>query len=186
MCCDDAIHITPHVSTLAGVTCEKVINREVLVALKGKLYFVSFIINPEEDDIEPSVVFRRSFLRLTKAIVGFRSGILTIYPDLITFNSDSDDELDAILASINVDDLPPLDITDIPPFVLDSVLLHKLKLDGEFKREEEMVGDELIRGSNSMGAEFKAAFPRNCVVYAFGISLSCSYSGNAQDEVRGY
>ncbi|GKB61382.1 uncharacterized mitochondrial protein-like protein [Tanacetum coccineum] len=36
---------------------------------------------------------------------------------------------------------------------------------------------------NNKGVEFKAAFPRNCVVYAFGISLSCSYSGNAQDEV---
>nr|GEV78763.1 hypothetical protein [Tanacetum cinerariifolium] len=40
---------------------------------------------------------------LTKGIVDFGSGILTIYPDLTTF--------------IDLDDLPPLDITDIPPFV---------------------------------------------------------------------
>ncbi|GKE33006.1 hypothetical protein Tco_1452328 [Tanacetum coccineum] len=39
---------------------------------------------------------------LTKAIVDFGSGTLTIYPDLITFNSYSNDELDALLASINV------------------------------------------------------------------------------------
>ncbi|GKC86423.1 hypothetical protein Tco_1142140, partial [Tanacetum coccineum] len=56
-------------------------------------------------------------VRLTKGVVDFRSGILTIYPDLITFNDDSDDGLDALLASIDVDDLPPLDIIDIPPFV---------------------------------------------------------------------
>ncbi|GJS12767.1 hypothetical protein Tco_0407239 [Tanacetum coccineum] len=37
-------------------------------------------------------------------------------------------------------------------------------------------------GSNSKGAEFKVTFPRNCVVYAFGISLSCSYTGDARDE----
>ncbi|GJU02893.1 hypothetical protein Tco_1113231 [Tanacetum coccineum] len=43
--------------------------------------------------------------------------ILTIYPDLITFNSDSDDELYALLASINIEDLPTLDIADIPPLV---------------------------------------------------------------------
>ncbi|GJX17426.1 hypothetical protein Tco_0218258 [Tanacetum coccineum] len=96
---------------------EKVVNREVLVALKGELYFVSFIINPEEDDVEPGVIVGCSFLRITKEIVDFRNGILTIYPDLITFNDNSDDELDALIASINVEDLPPLDITDIPPFV---------------------------------------------------------------------
>ncbi|GJZ83086.1 hypothetical protein Tco_0648259 [Tanacetum coccineum] len=75
-----------------------------------------FIINPEEDDVEPRVIFGRSFIRLTKGIVDLGNVILTIYPDLITFNDDSDDELDALLASVDVSDLPPLDITDIPPF----------------------------------------------------------------------
>ncbi|GJW44370.1 hypothetical protein Tco_0073169 [Tanacetum coccineum] len=60
------------------------------------------------------VVFGRSFLRITKGIVDFRKGILTIYPDLITFN---DDDLDAILASIDVSDVQPLDVTDISPFM---------------------------------------------------------------------
>ncbi|GJZ06047.1 hypothetical protein Tco_0539840 [Tanacetum coccineum] len=130
----------------------------------------------------------------TKGIVNFGNGILTINPDLITFNDDSDDELDALLASINVSDTPPLDITDIPPFIcntgkssrnkkqplknykmsyngegpsltinqpltqeelsmeddqhkkwLDSVLLDKLKLDGELKVEEEIDGEEFIK-----------------------------------------
>ncbi|GJU22737.1 hypothetical protein Tco_1156079 [Tanacetum coccineum] len=96
---------------------ERVVSCEVFVALKGKLYFVSFIINPDEDDVKLEVIFSCSFLRITKVIVDFGNGILIIYPDLITFNDDSNDELDAILASINVEELPPLDITDIPPFV---------------------------------------------------------------------
>ncbi|GJY60118.1 hypothetical protein Tco_0460010 [Tanacetum coccineum] len=178
-----------------------------------------FIINPEEDDVEPWVIFGCPFLRPTKGIINFENGILTIYPDLITFNDDSNDELDALLASIDVSDTPPLDITDIPPFVcntekssrnkkqplknykmsyngegpsltinrpltreelskeelekdlyeriliisekrpiietlkysdqhkkrLDSVLLDKLKLDGELEVEEEIVGEEFIK-----------------------------------------
>ncbi|GJR79894.1 hypothetical protein Tco_0150679 [Tanacetum coccineum] len=35
----------------------------------------------EEDDVEPGVIFGRSFLRLTKGIVDFGNGILTIYPE---------------------------------------------------------------------------------------------------------
>ncbi|GJR70174.1 hypothetical protein Tco_0016239 [Tanacetum coccineum] len=33
---------------------EKLVKRELLVSLKGEFYFVTFIINPEEDDVEPS------------------------------------------------------------------------------------------------------------------------------------
>ncbi|GJR40220.1 putative reverse transcriptase domain-containing protein [Tanacetum coccineum] len=184
----------------------------------GKLYFFDFVVNPEEDDVEPCVIFGRSFLKLTKAIIDFGNGILTIWPEIITFDSD-DDEFDAFLASINVEELPPIDISDFPPFVcnmgknlrnkkkpsktykmsydgeghsltinhtktqeeltremeedlyerimllnerrpiietlkysdkhkklLDSVLLDRLKLHGEFELEEEIVGEELIKG----------------------------------------
>ncbi|GJS61491.1 hypothetical protein Tco_0656275 [Tanacetum coccineum] len=44
----------------------KVVKKELIVALRGEIYFVKFIINPEEDDVKPGVVFGRSFLRLTK------------------------------------------------------------------------------------------------------------------------
>ncbi|GKA11889.1 hypothetical protein Tco_0691435 [Tanacetum coccineum] len=129
----------------------KVVKKELLVALRGELYFVKFIINLEEDDVEPGVV---------------------------------DDELDDLLARIDVTDLPPLDVTNIPPFVckevsreelendiyerililneprpiietlkysdqhnklLDSVLFDKFKLDGEVKVEEEPTTKEVIR-----------------------------------------
>ncbi|GKE29196.1 hypothetical protein Tco_1444580 [Tanacetum coccineum] len=69
---------------------DKVVRKELIVALKGEIYFLKFIINPEEDDIEPGVVLGRSFLRLTKGIDDFGNGIITIYPDLDPFNDDSD------------------------------------------------------------------------------------------------
>ncbi|GKE55757.1 hypothetical protein Tco_1494942, partial [Tanacetum coccineum] len=31
----------------------KVVMKELIVSLRGKFYFVKFIINPEEDDVEP-------------------------------------------------------------------------------------------------------------------------------------
>ncbi|GJR59764.1 reverse transcriptase domain-containing protein [Tanacetum coccineum] len=138
-------------------------------------------------------------LLLAKAIIDSGNGILTIWPETITIDS-NDDELDALFASINIDELPPTDITDFPPFVcnmrkgplltvnrpktqkeltrkeleedlyvrirlfnekrpiietlkygdkykmlLDSVLLDKLKLDGEFELEEEIVREQVIR-----------------------------------------
>ncbi|GJY40044.1 hypothetical protein Tco_0427314 [Tanacetum coccineum] len=44
----------------------KVVKKELIVALRGEIYFVKFIINLEEDDVEPGVIFGRSFLRMTK------------------------------------------------------------------------------------------------------------------------
>ncbi|GJX64716.1 hypothetical protein Tco_0299059 [Tanacetum coccineum] len=34
----------------------KVVKKELIVALRGEIYFVKFIINPEEDDVEPGLV----------------------------------------------------------------------------------------------------------------------------------
>ncbi|GJX90927.1 hypothetical protein Tco_0344253 [Tanacetum coccineum] len=125
---------------------ERVVTREVLVLLRGGLYFVSFIINPEEDDVEPGVIFGRSFLRLTKGIVDFGNGILTIYLDLVTFNDVLDEELDAILSNIDISDLPPLDITDIPPFVcnMGKSLRNKSKPSKIYKMRYDGEGPSLI------------------------------------------
>ncbi|GJV24598.1 hypothetical protein Tco_1377293 [Tanacetum coccineum] len=99
---------------------EKLLKRELLVSLKGEFYFVKFIINPEEDDVEPSMILGRSFFRLAKGIVDFGNGILTIYLDTTNFDEDSSDDLENIFANVdNVDvtDLLPLEITNIPHFV---------------------------------------------------------------------
>ncbi|GJW42722.1 reverse transcriptase domain-containing protein [Tanacetum coccineum] len=175
---------------------DKVMDRMLLVLIKGELYFVDFIVNPEEDNVEPYVIFVRSFLKLAKAIINFRSGILTIWPETNTIDSD-DDELDALcdtrdlssslyrchcivmisilvtprvsalagcdtlLASINIDELPPIDITDFPTFVCNMgkslrnkknpTKTYKMTYDGEGpsltvnrpKTQEELTRDEL-------------------------------------------
>nr|GEU69757.1 hypothetical protein [Tanacetum cinerariifolium] len=50
---------------------KKLVKKELIVALKGELYFVKFIINPEEDDSEPVVILGRSFLRLARGVIDF-------------------------------------------------------------------------------------------------------------------
>ncbi|GKC00828.1 hypothetical protein Tco_0986964 [Tanacetum coccineum] len=196
---------------------DKVVDRKLLVSIKGELYFVDFFVNPKEDDVEPCVIFGRSFLKIAKAIIDFGSEILNIWPETIIIDSD-DDELDTLLACININKLPPIDITNFLTFVcnmgkdlrnkkkptktykmsydgegpsltinrpetqqeltreeleedlyerimllnekrpiietlkygdkhkmlLDSVLLDKLKLDGEFELEEDIVGEQVI------------------------------------------
>ncbi|GJW34650.1 reverse transcriptase domain-containing protein [Tanacetum coccineum] len=88
----------------------KSINKKLLISLKGETFLLDFVLNPEKDDCEPSVILGRPFLRLAKAIIDFQSGILTTCPNTTHF--DSDDELDALLASITVDDLPQFENTD--------------------------------------------------------------------------
>ncbi|GJZ45739.1 hypothetical protein Tco_0593335 [Tanacetum coccineum] len=70
----------------------KVVKKELIVALRGEIYFVKFIINPEEDDVEPGVIFGRSFLRLTKAITDFGARTVTIYPDIDPFLEETEEE----------------------------------------------------------------------------------------------
>nr|GEU76772.1 hypothetical protein [Tanacetum cinerariifolium] len=63
----------------------KVVKKELIVALRGEFYFVKFIINLKEDDVKPGVIFRRSFLRMNKVITDFRARSVTIYPDIDPF-----------------------------------------------------------------------------------------------------
>nr|GEW15877.1 hypothetical protein [Tanacetum cinerariifolium] len=70
----------------------KVVKKELIVALRGKIYFLKFIINPEEDDVEPEVIFKISFLHMTKAITNFEAGTIIIYPDIDLFLEDIKEE----------------------------------------------------------------------------------------------
>ncbi|GJT48908.1 hypothetical protein Tco_0975065 [Tanacetum coccineum] len=69
---------------------KRLVKKELIVALKGELYFVKFIINPEEDDFIPGVILGRSFLRLSRGIVDFGNGVITIYPEPDPFEDDSE------------------------------------------------------------------------------------------------
>ncbi|GJU15648.1 putative reverse transcriptase, RNA-dependent DNA polymerase, partial [Tanacetum coccineum] len=66
------------------------IKKELIVALKGEHYFVKVIINPEEDDFKPEVIFGRSFLRLAQGVVDFGNGVITIYPKPDLFEEESE------------------------------------------------------------------------------------------------
>ncbi|GJS01445.1 hypothetical protein Tco_0317953 [Tanacetum coccineum] len=68
---------------------KKLVKKEPIVALKGELYFMKFIINPEEDDVEPGIILGRSFLRLAKGFVDFDNEAITVYPEPDPFEDDS-------------------------------------------------------------------------------------------------
>ncbi|GKA47200.1 hypothetical protein Tco_0740083 [Tanacetum coccineum] len=92
----------------------KVMKKELIVALRGELYFVKFIINPKEDDVEPRVILGRSFMRLVNGIIDFSSGVITVYPEQDPFIDDyekiekSMDDWDQLF-DFNFDDIPQLD-----------------------------------------------------------------------------
>nr|GEW23244.1 hypothetical protein [Tanacetum cinerariifolium] len=66
---------------------KKLVKKELIVALKRELYFVKFIINPEEDDFEPVVILGRSFIRLAKGVVNFGKSS-DDWDQLLDFNFD--------------------------------------------------------------------------------------------------
>ncbi|GJW01931.1 hypothetical protein Tco_1560787 [Tanacetum coccineum] len=100
----------------------KVVKKELIVALKGELYFVKFIINPEEDDVEPGVILGRSFMRIVNGIVDFGNGVITVYPEQDPFEDNSEkmeknpDEWDHLL-DFNFDDVPQFR-EELQPLVL--------------------------------------------------------------------
>ncbi|GKC16759.1 hypothetical protein Tco_1013541 [Tanacetum coccineum] len=100
----------------------KVVKKELIVTLRGEIYFVKFIINPEEDDVKPRVIFCRSFLRLTKVITDFGDRTITIYPDIDPFVEETEEEETSKddwdhLLDFNIDDIPFLGKEGLPPFV---------------------------------------------------------------------
>nr|GEW55078.1 hypothetical protein [Tanacetum cinerariifolium] len=101
----------------------KVVKKELIVALRGEIYFVKFIINPEEDDVDPGVVLGRSFMHLTKGITDFGNGTIKIYPKLDPFLDSSReeekivDDWDLLLDDLNFGDILDIKGVEVPPFV---------------------------------------------------------------------
>nr|GEZ20452.1 hypothetical protein [Tanacetum cinerariifolium] len=77
---------------------KKLVKKELIVALKGELYFVKFIINLDEDDSEPGFILGRSFLRLALEVVDF--GYWTIFISWESFNSE-EVEIEALAVKIS-------------------------------------------------------------------------------------
>ncbi|GJR10609.1 DNA-directed DNA polymerase [Tanacetum coccineum] len=104
------------VLNFGGVT-----KKELMVLLRGEIYFVQIIINPKEDEFEPGLIFRRSFLRSANAIVNFGEGTITIQPYFDHFLLSNDEE-----RKPNVDDFETLldfDIDEVPQTETDLSLL---------------------------------------------------------------
>ncbi|GKE97404.1 hypothetical protein Tco_0020755, partial [Tanacetum coccineum] len=101
---------------------KKLVKKELMVLLCGEIYFVQFIINPEEDEFEPGLIFRRSFLHSANAIVNFEEGTITTQPDFDPFLLSSDEEgkpnLDELktLLDFDFDEVLQTEI-DLPPMV---------------------------------------------------------------------
>nr|GFA63936.1 hypothetical protein [Tanacetum cinerariifolium] len=100
---------------------KKLVKKEVIVALKGELYFVKFIINHEEDDFEHGVILGRSFLRLAHRVTDFGNRVITIYPETNPFvdysekTRKSSDDWDQLL-DFNFDDVQKFR-EELPSFV---------------------------------------------------------------------
>ncbi|GJR37908.1 ribonuclease H-like domain-containing protein [Tanacetum coccineum] len=95
---------------------------ENMISNEYAIFFVKTIINPEEDDVELGVIFRRSFLCMTKAITDFGARTITIYPDNDPFLKDTEEEEKSMddwdqLLDFNLDDIPLLGGEELPPFV---------------------------------------------------------------------
>ena len=97
---------------------DKKLDKKLLVNLEGEIYVVEFYVNPEEDDVEPTVILGRDFLRQAKAIVNLQLGLITLWPEPPVYDSE-DEELDALLANFSVEELPPLspNPNDFPNYV---------------------------------------------------------------------
>ncbi|GJS29226.1 hypothetical protein Tco_0489846 [Tanacetum coccineum] len=100
------------------------------------LFFLNFIINPEEDDVEPGVILERSFLRMTKAITDFGVGTVTIYLKIDPFLKDIEEEE-------KKEEMPIIETMayhDKYKKILDEIWKDKVELDGKIvKKEEEAV-----------------------------------------------
>nr|GFB88122.1 hypothetical protein [Tanacetum cinerariifolium] len=100
---------------------KKLVKKELIVALKGEIYFVKFIINPEEDDFVPGVILGKSFLRIANGIVDFGNRVITIYLEPDPFEDDFEktrkslDDWDQLL-NFDFDDVPKYR-EELPSFV---------------------------------------------------------------------
>ncbi|GJY05245.1 hypothetical protein Tco_0371185 [Tanacetum coccineum] len=141
---------------------EKVVKKELLVALKGELYFVKFVINPEEDDVEPELYLVSPILASVDdsdlpqldvtdvPIYSDEGPSLTVKKPLTQEEVSREDMEKDIYERIMILQEPRpiienLKFTDQQKKLLDSVLLDKLKLDGEVELEEETATEEVIR-----------------------------------------
>ncbi|GJS60891.1 DNA-directed DNA polymerase [Tanacetum coccineum] len=134
---------------------KKLVKKELMVLLHGEIYFVQFIINPEEDEFEPGLTFGRSILRSANAVVNFGEGTITIQPDFDPFLLSSDEEKNP-----NLDDLEMLldfDFDEAPQTETD--LLPLVCKMGKGSRNKKKVMENIIYFNNGVGPSTSVGIP---------------------------
>ncbi|GJS44614.1 hypothetical protein Tco_0594735 [Tanacetum coccineum] len=132
---------------------KKLVKNELMVLLRGEIYFVQFIINPEEDEFEPGLIFERSFLHSANAVVNFGEGTITIQPDFDPFLLSSDKEknpnLDDLETLLDFDEEPQNEI-DLPPMVCKM---------GKGSRNKKKVMENIMYFNNGVGPSSSFGIP---------------------------
>ncbi|GJS05983.1 hypothetical protein Tco_0362779 [Tanacetum coccineum] len=115
----------------------------------------AFIINLEEDEFEPGLIFGRSFLRSANVVVNFGEGTITIQPDFDPFLLSSDEEKNP-----NLDDLETLldfDFDEAPQTETDlSPLVCKM---GKGSRNKKKVMENIMYFNNGTGPSTSVGIP---------------------------
>ncbi|GJX17284.1 hypothetical protein Tco_0218116 [Tanacetum coccineum] len=123
---------------------KKLVKKDLIVALKGELYFVKFNINPKEDDFEPGVILG-TFLRLAKGIVDFDIGPSSSARGHLTQEEAVKETLairisqkDALLEEER-HVIETMAYNDKYKKILDEIWKDKVELDGKTMKEDEEV-----------------------------------------------
>ncbi|GKD21779.1 hypothetical protein Tco_1223482 [Tanacetum coccineum] len=130
---------------------EKLVERELLVSIKGEFYFVKFVINPLEDDVEPKIdeaglpsficKIGKSKRNKKRALENFQLCYSDVGPSL----------------SNERPVIKTMAYSDKYKKILDEIVMDKLKLDGEIKKKEEEA-IKLVKGEALKEKEDPRAF----------------------------
>nr|GEW24145.1 hypothetical protein [Tanacetum cinerariifolium] len=135
----------------------KVVKKELIVALRGEIYFMKFIINPEEDDVEPRMgkSIRNKMKQLEKYQLIYSDMGISMSTRTPLTQEETKKEALAISIyerySLLEEERPIIETiayNDKYKKILDEICLDKMKLDGMNKEEEEAIikikGEALI------------------------------------------
>nr|GEV36449.1 hypothetical protein [Tanacetum cinerariifolium] len=146
---------------------KKLVKKELMVSLRGEIYFVQFIINPEEDEFEPGLIFRSDEegnpnLDDLEMLLDFDFDEI---PQIETNLPPMEDEKWALAHSIGMryemleevsSVIETLAYNDKYRKLLDEIWADKVRLDGKIKAKEERaivkVKGQMIKEKKDPGA----------------------------------
>ncbi|GJY89431.1 hypothetical protein Tco_0504627 [Tanacetum coccineum] len=115
----------------------------------------AIIINPEEDEFEPGLIFERLFLCFANAMVNFGEWTITIQPNFDPFLLSSDEE-----KNLNLDDLEELldfDIDEVPQ--TETNLPPMICKMGKGSRNKKKVMENILYFNNGVGPSSSVGTP---------------------------